>query len=103
VVRFLREPANAAKYRIDPRWLVVIGHSFGGFLAAYEGSHDADVSAVALISAVNMGKVGADPKERETRLKRWETQLHPGARNDCLRTLSRGGIARERLGLPAMG
>jgi pimeloyl-ACP methyl ester carboxylesterase len=77
VVHFLREPANAAKYRIDPRRLVVIGHSFGGFLAGYESSHDPGISAVAMISAVNMGKINANPKERETRLKRWETQLHP--------------------------
>jgi ribonuclease BN (tRNA processing enzyme) len=30
-----------------------------------------------MIAAVNLGKVNADPKEREARLKRWETQLHP--------------------------
>jgi uncharacterized protein len=77
VVRFLRDPANAAKYRVDPQLLVVIGHSFGGFLAAYEASHDPDIRAVAMISAVNLGKVNADSRERETRLRRWETQLHP--------------------------
>jgi len=27
--------------------------------------------------ARNLGRIGADPKDRETRLKRWETQLHP--------------------------
>jgi ketosteroid isomerase-like protein len=26
---------------------------------------------------VNLGKINADPKEREARLKRWKTQLHP--------------------------
>src|ERR1700751_3713416 len=31
VVRFLRDPPNAAKYRADPKRLVLIGHSFGGF------------------------------------------------------------------------
>ena len=76
-VRFLRDPANAAKYRIDPQSLVVIGHSFGAFLAGYEGAHDPDIRAVAMISAVNLGRINADPKERESRLKRWETQLHP--------------------------
>jgi hypothetical protein len=30
-----------------------------------------------MIAAVNLGKINAGPKERETRLKRWETQLHP--------------------------
>jgi uncharacterized protein len=77
VVRFLRDPANTAKYHIDPRWLVVIGHSFGGFVAGYEGSRDRDIKAIAMIAAVNLGKINIDPKEREARLKRWETQLHP--------------------------
>jgi dienelactone hydrolase len=77
VVRFLRDPANAAKYRIDPRRLVIIGHSFGGFLAGYQGSHDPDISALGIISATNLGKINVDPKERDTRLKRWQTQLHP--------------------------
>lgn len=77
VMRFVREPENTVKYHVDSRRLVVIGHSFGGFLAGYEASHDPDVAAVAMISAVNLGKIGADPKDRETRLKRWETQLHP--------------------------
>ncbi len=77
VVRFLRDPANVATYRIDPRRLVMIGHSFGGFLAGYVGSHDPDVSAIGIISATNLGKINLDPNERETRLKRWQTQLHP--------------------------
>lgn len=77
VVRFLREPANAAKYHTDPKQLVIIGHSFGGFIAGYEAAHDPDIKAVAMIAAVNLGKINADPKEREARLKRWETQLHP--------------------------
>ena len=77
VVRFLRDPANAAKYHADPKRIVLIGHSFGGFIAGYEASHDPDIRAVAMIAAVNLGKINADPKEREARLKRWETQLHP--------------------------
>lgn len=77
VVRFLREPANVATYRIDPRRLVIIGHSFGGFLAGYQGSHDQDIAAIGIISATNLGKINFDSKERDTRLKRWQTQLHP--------------------------
>ena len=77
VVRFLRDPANVASYRIDPRRLVIIGHSFGGFLAGYIGSHDPDITAIGIISATNLGKINFDPNERETRLKRWQTQLHP--------------------------
>jgi ribonuclease BN (tRNA processing enzyme)/pimeloyl-ACP methyl ester carboxylesterase len=77
VVRFLREPANATKYRCDPKRLVFIGHSFGGFIAGYEAAHDPEIKAVAMISAVNLGKINSDPKEREVRLRRWQTQLHP--------------------------
>ena len=77
VVRFLRDPANVATYRIDPRRLVIVGHSFGGFLAGYVGSHDPDISAIGIISATNLGRINFDPKERDTRLKRWQTQLHP--------------------------
>jgi dienelactone hydrolase len=77
VVRFLRDPASIATYRIDPRRLVIIGHSFGGFLAGYEGSHDPDIIAIGIISATNLGRINFDPKERDSRLKRWQTQLHP--------------------------
>jgi len=76
-VRFLRDSANASRFRVDPKRLVVIGHSFGGFLAGYEASHDPAIAAVAMISPVNLGKINASPAERETRLKRWESQLHP--------------------------
>jgi pimeloyl-ACP methyl ester carboxylesterase len=76
-VRFLREPANANRYRTDPQRLVVVGHSLGGFMAGYEASHDPNIVAVAMISAVNLGKLNADPKERKVRLQRWETNLHP--------------------------
>jgi pimeloyl-ACP methyl ester carboxylesterase len=76
-VRFVRDAANAAKYRGDPNRVVVIGHSFGGFLAGYEASRDSTIAAVAMISAVNLGKVNADAGERSARLKRWELQMHP--------------------------
>jgi uncharacterized protein len=77
IVRFLREPANVTNYHIDPKRLVIVGHSFGGFVAAYVGSHDPDISAIGIISATNLGKINFDPKERDARLKRWQAQLHP--------------------------
>ena len=76
-VRFLRDGATATKYRIDPGRVVLIGHSFGGFLAGYEGSRNLNLAGIAMISAVNLGTLNADPREREIRLKRWKTQLYP--------------------------
>jgi pimeloyl-ACP methyl ester carboxylesterase len=54
-VDFLRDPANVKKYRIDPQRIVLIGHSMGGFLAAYATAHDPNISAAAIISAWNIG------------------------------------------------
>jgi len=76
-VRFVRDAATAAKYRTDPRRVVLIGHSFGGFLAGYEGSRNLDLAGIAMISALNLGTMNADPKERQIRLQRWTTQLQP--------------------------
>jgi len=77
VIHFLRQPSTLTKYRIDPQRLVLIGHSFGGFLAGYASRNDADLWGVAIISATNLGTMAADPKQREARLRRWESQLHP--------------------------
>jgi uncharacterized protein len=54
-VDFLREPANVKKYRIDPKRIVLIGHSMGGFMAAYVAAHDPQVAALIMICAWNIG------------------------------------------------
>ena len=54
-VRFLLDPVNAQKYRIDTRRLVVIGHSMGGYMAASATAHNPQVAAAVLISAWNIG------------------------------------------------
>ena len=53
-VAYLRDPANATKLRVDPKHIVLIGHSMGGMIAAYVGAHDPAIEAVGLISAANM-------------------------------------------------
>lgn len=54
VVAYLRDPANAAKLRVDPKQIVLMGHSMGGMIAAYVGAHDPTIEAVGLISAADM-------------------------------------------------
>ncbi len=54
-VRFLLDSANAQKYRVDPRRIVVIGHSMGGYMAASATAHNPQVAAAILISAWNIG------------------------------------------------
>lgn len=76
-VAFLRDPANAKKYRTDPHRIVVIGHSMGGFMAADAAAHDPDISALCMISAWDIGAAVVRPetpqgkalfKEASTRL-----------------------------------
>src|ERR1700678_3497039 len=52
-IAWLREPANAARLHIDPKRIALVGHSMGGFMAAYAGSHDPAILGTALISAAN--------------------------------------------------
>jgi uncharacterized protein len=48
---FLRTPAAAARYEIDPRHLVVAGHSMGGFAAAATAAADPDMAGLVLLDA----------------------------------------------------
>jgi len=52
-IAYLREPANASRLRSDPKRIVLVGHSMGGFMAAYAGSHDPAILGTGLISAAN--------------------------------------------------
>ena len=51
---WLRDPAVATKLHADPGYLVLIGHSMGGMIAANVGAADPAVKAVGLISAADM-------------------------------------------------
>jgi uncharacterized protein len=54
-VRYLLDSENVKKYHIDPRRLIVIGHSMGGYMAASAAAHNPQVAAAVLISAWNIG------------------------------------------------
>lgn len=54
-VAFLRDPANVAKYRIDPSRIIVAGHSMGGFMAADASAADPKVAGTILIDAWDIG------------------------------------------------
>ena len=50
---WLRSPAGQAA-GVDPKHIVVIGHSMGGMAAAYETGHDKGIIGAGLISAAGM-------------------------------------------------
>jgi uncharacterized protein len=52
-IAFLRDPANAKKFRADPSNIILIGHSMGGFMALQAGASDPAIKAIATISAAD--------------------------------------------------
>lgn len=69
---FLRQPDTVERFHIDPRRLVIAGHSMGGFFAArYAATHD-DVAGAILIDPWNVGATGkqvrANPEIRQDRI-----------------------------------
>ncbi|HKW26779.1 MAG TPA: alpha/beta fold hydrolase [Terriglobales bacterium] len=78
-VRYVLDPANAQKYRIDRQRVIVIGHSMGGYMAASATAHNPQVAAAVLISAWNIGDdyesrrhLGSEPPTVENEAKELE-------------------------------
>ena len=64
-IAWLRTPANAAHLRSDPARIVLIGHSMGGFMAAYAGAQDRNIRGVALVSAANFGGMALSARAKD--------------------------------------
>ena len=59
VLTFLRDPANAARLRIDTHRIAMAGHSMGGWVVAHTAANDRGLIGVILISAWNAGRQSA--------------------------------------------
>lgn len=71
-IDFLRASENAKKFRINSAGIVLVGHSMGGFVAAYATAHDPKVFAAALISAGNLGPGSARQRANDPQFwERW--------------------------------
>uniref|UniRef100_B0SUP1 Histidine triad (HIT) protein n=1 Tax=Caulobacter sp. (strain K31) TaxID=366602 RepID=B0SUP1_CAUSK len=66
-VAFLFDPANIAKYHIDPKRIVVAGHSMGGFMAADAAAAEPRLAGTVLIDAWDIGKNAAQITSPATR------------------------------------
>jgi uncharacterized protein len=59
VLAFVHDTANARRLGIDPRRIVIAGHSMGGWVTVHTASHHPELLGAILISAADMGVVGA--------------------------------------------
>jgi uncharacterized protein len=62
VLAYLRDAPNAANLRIDPKRIVIAGHSMGGWVVAHTAAHDHALIGAILISMADMGLIGARPR-----------------------------------------
>jgi len=67
-IAWLRDPANVARYGIDPTRIAVAGHSMGGMMAAHAAASDKAIVGTALIDPwdiAGQGRSFADPAVRQ--------------------------------------
>lgn len=62
VLAYLRAPGNAARLQIDPKRLVLMGHSMGGWVTSQVAAADDGLAGAALISAADMGARADGPR-----------------------------------------
>jgi pimeloyl-ACP methyl ester carboxylesterase len=67
VLSYVRGPAGA-KLGVDPKRIVVMGHSMGGWVTAVTGGRDPDLAGAVLISAADMSASAARPAEQRLKL-----------------------------------
>lgn len=65
VLAYLRDTATVRALAVDTTRIVVAGHSMGGWVAALTASRDQRLRGAVLISAADIGLVGASMKKEE--------------------------------------
>lgn len=82
ILAWVREPANAAKYRFDTRRIALVGHSFGGWLALLTAARERRSVCVAAMAAWNVGwagsRFGAHADERASNLDYFRATTEAG-------------------------
>jgi uncharacterized protein len=68
-IAWLQGAVNCLEFRVDPQRIVVVGHSVGGFVAAYLASINKSILATAIISGVDFETVfGVGDAERASQI-----------------------------------
>jgi pimeloyl-ACP methyl ester carboxylesterase len=66
VLAFVHDTANARRLGLDPRRIVLAGHSMGGWVTALTASHHPELLGAILIAAADLGLVGSMPRDTLT-------------------------------------
>ncbi|MGC2660990.1 MAG: alpha/beta fold hydrolase [Bryobacteraceae bacterium] len=98
-VAYLRQPDTAKLLRLDPKRILIIGHSMGGFMAVQETAADQSIAAMGIISAADLaGRIPASlPEDRQAAVIE---ALSRGYANEGMAPLAGctpEGLARETL------
>jgi pimeloyl-ACP methyl ester carboxylesterase len=88
-LRFVREAGLTGRHRIDPRTIVLIGHSAGGGVALATAARDEGLAGVVAIAAADpsiLGSTAATPEGQAVVAKQLAAQLGPlqGATGESL-------------------
>jgi pimeloyl-ACP methyl ester carboxylesterase len=83
-VAFVKDPANVAKYHINPDKIALLGHSMGGYMVASAAARDPKIAGVVMISAWNIGASFPPPEAGEPAIRKAKQSLiaHFSADND---------------------
>ena len=103
VLAYLRDTANARALGIDTSRIVVGGHSMGGWVAAMTASRDARLRGAVLISAADMGVVGAMPKSEAVAFMKDNMETLAGGTAESFADDLTAGASRRRLANAARG
>lgn len=80
-VSFVRDPASAERYRLDPERVALVGHSFGGFAALMTAAADPSIAAVASAAAFDSGASAAASRrssaDRQAYVEAFDAELLP--------------------------
>lgn len=68
VLAYVRDPAHAAELKADPKKIVLMGHSMGGWVTTQVAAADPALAGAVLISAADVGRIGAMPEEARVKL-----------------------------------
>jgi dienelactone hydrolase len=78
-VEWITSAEVAAKYRIDPTRIVLIGHSMGGYMALSAAAHHGRVAAAISISGASLGHRFADwkPEDKDKAVTGYASRTDP--------------------------